>query len=109
MFSTLLSSLAPRLLKFELLQFKQEFAKDVDASTQTLGSNGKTIRVVALAEPVKLEARQDAGNATFRKPTVAFSAMLDVKIADLKDDSEDELESVRALGFWPALPWPLQL
>ena len=80
----------------------------MDALILTHGSSEKTIHAVELAERALLQARQSAGSVMTLRPAVACSAMLDVKTADLKDDSEGEFNTVLARVFWLVRRLPSQ-
>ena len=75
---------------------RHEFVKSADVWTQMLGFGGKMIQSVRRAELAQWPAHQGAGNATTLRPIAVCSAMLDVKTADPKDDSEGESSMVLA-------------
>ena len=97
-------SLVLKLQKFVQPLYKHEFAKGADVSTPMLGFAGRTIHAAKLVELAESQAHRSAGSAMMQRPIVACSAMLDVKIADQKDDFEDEFNMVRAQVSWPEQP-----
>ena len=104
MFLILLLSPALKLRKFVRPLFRREFVRNVDASIPMLGSGEKMIHAVRVAAPASLQAPRNVDSVTMLRPIVACLAMLDVKTADLKDDSEGEFDLVLAQGFWPVQP-----
>ena len=96
---TRFSNLALKSRKFAQPQFRHGFVKSVDAWILTPGSGERTNRAVKLAELVSSVDHPGADNVMMLRPTVACLAMLDVKTADPKDDSEGEFDLVLAQGF----------